>query len=73
MPKFTSNASGIDRFIRVFSAGALIYFGFVDPGAVGNPLVTYLLGAVGVLNLIVVCFGWCPLYAMTGVCTIKKQ
>ncbi len=73
MPKFTPNASGIDRLIRVFLAAALIYLGLVDPGVVGNRLVAYLLGVVGVLNLIVVCIGWCPVYALTGVRTIKKQ
>lgn len=73
MPKFTPNASGIDRFIRMFLAGVLIYLGFIDPAVIGNRLVTYLLGAVGVLNLIVVCFGWCPIYSLTGVCTIKNR
>lgn len=73
MRRFQPNASLVDRAVRALLMPVLIYLGFVHPGIVGNRLVAYLLGAVGLLNLLVVCCGWCPIYALTGVCTVKKQ
>jgi hypothetical protein len=73
MPRIKANACTIDRVIRAFLAVALIYLGFMEPGIVGNRLVAWLLGGVGILNAVVVFIGWCPVYALTGVCTLRKE
>jgi hypothetical protein len=69
MTRLIPNACALDRIIRTFLAIALIYLGFVEPEIVGNRLVAWLLGGIGILNVMVVFIGWCPVYALTGVRT----
>lgn len=71
MPK--SNANTIDRIIRAVLGAALIYIGFFDQSIIGSQLVAYLLGAIGILNLITVVLAWCPVYALIGFSTVKKS
>jgi hypothetical protein len=73
MTKLIPNACALDRIVRAFLAIALIYLGFVEPGIVGNRLVAWLLGGVGILNVMVVFIGWCPVYALTGVRTLRNE
>lgn len=72
MTKLIPNACALDRIVRAFLAIALIYLGFVEPGIVGSRLVAWLLGGIGVLNVTVVFIGWCPVYALTGVRTLRN-
>lgn len=73
LAKLIPNACVLDRIIRAFLAIALIYLGFVEPGIVGNRLVAWLLGGIGILNVTVVLIGWCPVYALTGVRTLRRK
>ena len=62
------NLSNLDRLIRVVVAAlfAYLYFGGIVTGAFGIALV--VLGAVFILTSIV---GFCPLYAMFKLSTLK--
>lgn len=67
------NLCRIDRIIR-FTLGSLcVYYGFVEGTAFANRIVALLIGAFGVLNLFASMTSHCPVYALCGVSSFKKD
>ena len=64
--------SWLDRIIRVFLSLAFIYIGFVDKSLINEPLLSALVGGLGVFNLLVFFVGFCPMYTLAGISTSRK-
>ncbi|WP_421856501.1 YgaP family membrane protein [Marinomonas sp.] len=67
------NLHPLDRAIRgvvgiVFTGFALFYGDYLD-----EPVLEVLIGVFGVLNLISLLFGWCPVYHFSGISTCKNK
>jgi multidrug efflux pump subunit AcrB len=56
------NVGGVDKILRVAVGLAIIIIGF---------LYKSWWGLIGLLPLAIALIGWCPLYSIIGVCTIK--
>ena len=63
------NESNVDRIIRVLAAVVLLYLGFGGPLSGTPAVVSNILGFVLLLTGAV---GFCPLYAMLKLGTLKK-
>ncbi len=63
------NQSNVDRIIRVVAGVVLLYLGFGGALAGGLAVVADVLGVVLLLTGAV---GFCPLYAMFKLSTLKK-
>jgi hypothetical protein len=63
------NESNVDRIIRVVAGVVLLYLGFGGTLAGGLAVVADVLGVVLLLTGAV---GFCPLYAMFKLSTLKK-
>ena len=62
----------IDQAARVLVGVALLYAGFVDRSLIANDLVSWALGAFGVLNLVSGLLGSCPVYSAAGLSTRSR-
>ena len=69
----TKNVGRLDQLLRVGISLGLIYVGFVNEEIIVDVLSSYVIGAIGVLNLIVALVGYCPLYVVAGINTCAKQ
>jgi len=63
------NESNVDRIIRVVAGVVLLYLGF--GGALGGGLAV-VADILGVVLLLTGAVGFCPLYAMFKLSTLKK-
>jgi hypothetical protein len=63
------NESNVDRIIRVVAGVVLLYLGFGGALAGGLAVVA---DVVGVVLLLTGAVGFCPLYAMFKLSTLKK-
>ncbi len=64
-----TNEAGWDRALRVVLGIALLIIGFALVGGTGGTV----LGIVGLIPLATGLIGWCPLYSVFGVGTLKNQ
>lgn len=67
------NAGKFDRSLRVIMGIVLIYFGFVDTGFIGQPLLAVLIGIFGVINILTAATGVCPLYTVASISTCDSH
>ena len=58
------NVGSIDSIIRKVLGIGAIYYGFISPQLVGDPLFANLLGFLGVIVIISSLFRYCPLYVL---------
>lgn len=58
-----------DRIMRGVIGVAVTGFALFNGDMLNDPLLEVLLGIFGVLNLISLGTGWCPVYALTGINT----
>lgn len=65
----TSNLSQIDRFIRGVIGVAVTGFALFNGNLIEDIFIEILLGIFGLLNLISLVFGWCPVYQLAGIST----
>ncbi|NDW22081.1 YgaP family membrane protein [Alteromonas hispanica] len=65
----TSNLSQIDRFIRGVIGVAVTGFALFNGNLIEDVFIEILLGIFGLLNLISLVFGWCPVYQLAGIST----
>lgn len=65
----TSNLSQIDRFIRGAIGVAVTGFAVFNGNLIEDAFIEILLGIFGLLNLISLVFGWCPVYQLAGIST----
>jgi hypothetical protein len=63
-----TNEAGWDRAVRVVLGIVLLVVGFGVVGGTGGAV----LGLVGLIPLATGLIGWCPLYSLLGVCTLKS-
>ena len=68
------NVGRLDQVFRIGISLFLIYIAFIDEGFISDPLSSYIIGIIGILNLIVATVRFCPLYIMAGIntCSTKK-
>jgi hypothetical protein len=67
--KMKTNESNIDRILRAVAGVVLLYLGF--GGVLGGAL-GVVADVVGVVLLLTGAVGFCPLYAMFKLSTLKK-
>jgi len=63
------NESNVDRIIRVVAGVVLLYLGFGGALSGISAVVAYVVGAILLLTGAV---GFCPLYALLKLSTLKK-
>ena len=73
MFKFRRNMSKGDQAARIVISILCIFYGFIVPEIVEQPLVAVLLGCFGILNLISAIYGHCPLYRMAGFSSYSNE
>lgn len=61
------NVGGIDKIIRVVIGLALLSLLFILEGNIR------WLGLIGIVPLLTVVIGWCPVYSLVGVNTRKTK
>ena len=71
--KIRHNMSWLDRIIRVFLSLVFIYIGFFDKSLINEPLLSALVGVLGIFNLLVFMVGFCPMYTLAGISTARKS
>ncbi len=67
------NIGRLDQFIRILLSLSMIYLGFIDAQLIPDPISRFVLGAFGVINLVVALVRFCPLYALTGIRTCATR
>lgn len=67
------NMCVVDRLFRTALGVVLIYVGFIDTGLISSPLVNYLLGGFGVVNIASALLAHCPLYALANLSTVREN
>jgi len=67
------NLSLIDRIARLSIGVACVYIGFIDSTLIANNIASFLIGVFGAVNLFAFATSFCPVYAITGLSTIKKS
>ena len=66
------NVGRLDQLLRVGISLGLIYVGFVNEKIIVDELSSYVIGIIGVLNLVVALVGFCPLYVVAGINACAK-
>jgi hypothetical protein len=71
-------ARNVGRFDQVLRFGiglGLIYVGLIDEQFIKDPLSSYIIAAIGILNMSVSLIRYCPLYVIVGIntCPSKKN
>ncbi len=69
----TKNLGRLDQAIRVAISLSLIYAGIIDEQFIGDPLSSIIIGAIGVINLIVALTRICPLYILADINTCRSK
>ncbi len=64
-----ANLSKIDRLLRGFIGIGVTAFALFNGDIIDDVFIEVLLGIFGVLNLISLFFGWCPVYQIAGIST----
>jgi len=67
------NAGVVDRIIRTIIGAVLIYFGFINPGYIGQGFLAVLVGIMGLINILVAISGICPVYTIAGIRTCRAS
>jgi hypothetical protein len=70
--KFKVNMGLIDRSVRMIVGILLIYIGFINVEFVVSEVLRYILGGIGVLNIISALAGICPFYIFANISTCQK-
>lgn len=65
----TSNLCQLDRLIRGSIGICVTAFAIFNGNIIEDLFIEFLLGIFGVLNLISLVFGWCPVYQLAGIST----
>ena len=67
------NLHNLDRLARVIIGIGCIYVGFVDTSIISNSVVSMLVGAFGVINIIAAAISHCPVYNLAGLSTCPTK
>ncbi|WP_296048349.1 DUF2892 domain-containing protein [uncultured Alteromonas sp.] len=67
----TSNLNLLDRSLRGVIGICVTAFALFNGDLIGDVFIEVLLGIFGLLNLISLASGWCPVYHLAGINTRK--
>lgn len=70
--KIKMNMCRMDRSLRVIFSLILMYIGFIETQIINNTLINALTGGFGILNLISALLGFCPIYFLAQISTLRK-
>ncbi|MCF2949918.1 DUF2892 domain-containing protein [Paraglaciecola aquimarina] len=71
--KLTQNLNLIDRSARGIIGVLVTLFALFNGSYIEEPIIEILLGIFGVLNLISLFSGWCPVYQIAGLSTRSER
>ena len=67
------NLHPIDRMARGVIGIVILGFLLLNAGYLQEPILEILLVAFGVLNLVSLISGWCPVYHLAGISSCKNK
>lgn len=67
------NLHPIDRMARGVIGIVILGFLLINNGYLQEPILEILLVAFGVLNLVSLISGWCPVYHLAGISSCKNK
>lgn len=67
-----SNLNTIDRVLRGMIGICVTSFALFNGDVIDDIFIEVLLGIFGLLNLISLASGWCPVYQIAGISTKKR-
>jgi len=67
------NIGRFDQVLRLGISMGLVYIGLIDEQFIKDPLSSYIIGTVGVVNVIIALVRFCPLYVITGISTCSHR
>lgn len=70
--KFSVNMGMIDRLFRTVIGIVLVYIGFINEGLIASEILKFILGAIGLINIVSSVAGICPFYAFANINTCRK-
>lgn len=71
--KITPNLCLADRIVRLSVGIICVYVGFIDSSVISSQIASVLIGLFGAINLYAFFVSSCPVYALVGLSTIKKE
>lgn len=71
--RFSRNVGRFDQILRIGIGFILIWVGFIDDSLIGDPMIGFLVGAFGSLNLIAALLRVCPVYSVAGINTNNQE
>jgi len=69
----TPNVGRFDQVLRFGIGLGLIYVGLIDEQFINDPLSSYIIAAIGILNMSVSLIRYCPLYVIVGINTCPSK
>jgi len=67
-----TNMGVIDRVFRIAAGTLLVYIGLVNEGLIAGETLKYVLGAIGMMNILSSVAGVCPLYTFANINTRRQ-
>jgi len=67
------NLGRLDQILRFGIGLILIYIGFFAGNVINDKLIAGLVGAFGIVNVVVSLIGTCPVYFLAGICTCPEN
>jgi hypothetical protein len=62
-----------DQVVRITAGCGMIYLGFIETSIIDDSLYNLLVGAFGIVNLIVGMVRVCPVYFAIGLSTVNQK
>jgi len=69
----SKNIGRLDQILRIGISLGLIYIGLINEEFIQDPLSSYIIGTLGVLNLVIALVRYCPLYSLTKINTCHRN
>lgn len=66
------NMGQIDRIIRIASGLVLMYIGFIEQSIIDDLAINIIVGVFGLVSAAFAYIGFCPIYTLGNVSTVKK-
>jgi len=71
--RMVKNIGRFDQILRLGISFGLVYIGLIDKEFIQDPLSSYIIGTVGVINVVIALVRFCPLYVVTGINTSSQS
>ncbi len=69
----TKNIGRFDQILRIGISMGLIYAIFTNEHLIDDSFSSSIIFTIAILNLIIALIRFCPLYALTGICTAHPE